>query len=109
MVTSDNVFRVCDQPHPQRVEAMLSACREGKIETALAAMKDLWGLGFSALDLVTTVFKVVKAQSMPEPLKLDMVQIISSIHMRVADGVGTLLQMNGMVARLCELSMKSIR
>ena len=46
---------------------------------------------------------------MPEPLKLDMVQIISSIHMRVADGVGTLLQMNGMVARLCELSMKSIR
>ena len=106
MVTGENVFRVCDQPHPRRVEAMLSACRSGNIEAALLAMKDLWGLGFSALDLVTTVFKVVKAQDMPEPLKLDMVQIISSIHMRVADGVGTLLQMNGMVARLCELATR---
>jgi replication factor C subunit 2/4 len=83
---------------------MLLACREGRVKDALDAMKGLWDLGYSALDLVTTVFKVVKAQDMPEQLKLDMVQVISSIHLRVADGVGTLLQMQGMCARLCELA-----
>jgi replication factor C subunit 2/4 len=104
MVSGENVFRVCDQPHPRRVEGMLLACREGRVKDALDAMKGLWDLGYSALDLVTTVFKVVKAQDMPEQLKLDMVQVISSIHLRVADGVGTLLQMQGMCARLCELA-----
>ena len=104
MVSGENVFRVCDQPHPRRVEGMLLACREGRVKAALDAMKGLWELGYSALDLVTTVFRVVKAQEMPEQLKLDMVQVISSIHLRVADGVGTLLQMQGMVARLCELA-----
>ena len=104
MVSGENVFRVCDQPHPRRVEGMLTACREGRVKAALEAMKGLWELGYSALDLVTTVFKVVKAQDIPEQLKLDMVQVISSIHLRVADGVGTLLQMQGMVARLCELA-----
>ena len=104
MVSSENVFRVCDQPHPRAVEAMLLACREGRVKPALDAMSALWALGYSALDLVTTVFKVVKAQDMPEQLKLDMIQVVSSIHLRVADGVGTLLQMQGMVARLCELA-----
>ena len=105
-VTGENVFRVCDQPHPRRVEAMLHACRAGKVSEALAEMSQLWGLGYSALDLVTTVFKVVKAQEMPEALKLDMVQVISAVHMRVADGVATQLQMSGMVCRLCELATR---
>jgi replication factor C subunit 2/4 len=105
-VTGENVFRVCDQPHPRRVEAMLLACRTGKVSEALAEMAQLWGLGYSALDLVTTVFKVIKAQEMPEALKLDMVQVISAVHMRVADGVATQLQMSGMVCRLCELATR---
>ena len=85
---------------------MLEACRAGRVAEALAEMAQLWALGYSALDLVTTVFKVVRAQEMPEALKLDMVQVISAVHMRVADGVGTALQMSGMVCRLCELASK---
>ncbi len=106
-MSGENVFRVCDQPHPRRVEAMLAACRGGRVAEALAEMAQLWALGYSAVDLVTTVFKVVKAQDMPEALKLDMIQVISSVHMRVADGVATQMQMSGMVARLCELASRA--
>ena len=98
---------MCDQPHPRRVEAMLEACRAGRVAEALTEMSHLWSLGYSALDLVTTVFKVVKAQEMPEALKLDMVQVISGVHMRVADGVATQLQMSGMVCRLCDLATRA--
>jgi replication factor C subunit 2/4 len=102
-VTGEHVFRVCDQPHPRRVEAMLKACQAGRVSEALKEMDSLWALGYSALDLVTTVFKVVKAQDMPEAQKLDMVQVISGVHMRVADGVATALQMHGMVCKLCDV------
>jgi replication factor C subunit 2/4 len=69
----------------------------------------LWGLGYSALDIVTTVFKVVKAYAMPEQIKLEVIQAVSAVHMRVADGVGSLLQMQGLVARICEIAAKPAR
>ena len=34
-------------------------------------------------------------------------QEIGMVHMRVADGVASLLQLQGLVARLCRLSMQS--
>ena len=86
---------------------MLKACQAGRVAEALKEMDSLWALGYSALDLVTTVFKVVKAQDMPEAQKLDMVQVISGVHMRVADGVATQLQMSGMVCRLCDLATRA--
>ena len=33
-VNAENVFKVCDQPHPLLVKQMLEACLEGNIDTA---------------------------------------------------------------------------
>lgn len=141
MVTGDNVFRVCDQPHPRRVEAMLRACIDCQVKPALDAIGALWSLGcvysgvglggmgcaqtcalvvcaeagwssshslppfsYSALDIVTTIFRVVKAFEMPEATKLTMIQAVSGTHMRISDGVGTLLQLQGLVARMCDIA-----
>ena len=41
---------------------------------------------------------------MPEATKLAMIQAVSACHMRVADGVGTLLQLQGLVARLVDIA-----
>ena len=30
IVTSENVFKVCDQPHPQKLKAAIERAREGK-------------------------------------------------------------------------------
>lgn len=49
-----------------------------------------------------TVFKVAKAHaSMPEGVKLEYLKEIGFAHMRVADGVISLLQLHGLAARLC--------
>lgn len=109
MVTGENVFRVCDQPHPKAVEKLLAHAIAARAKEAMEAMASLWSLGYSALDIVTTLFKVVKAFAMPEQVKLEVIQAVSGAHMRVADGVGSLLQMQGLVARICDIAAKPVR
>ena len=57
-VSAANVFKVCDQPHPLVVRGMLEACRAGRFEDAHAALQGLCDLGYSATDIITTVFRV---------------------------------------------------
>lgn len=41
-VSGDNVFRVVDSPHPVKVQAMIKACYECKIDNAIDTLKELW-------------------------------------------------------------------
>lgn len=59
-VSGDNVFKVCDQPHPVVIQAMLRSCLKGDINTAMDKVEDLWNQGYSAIDIVVTMFRVVK-------------------------------------------------
>lgn len=57
-VTPENVFKVCDQPHPTLVREVLQACAVGRLEAAYGSMKALCDQGYSAVDIVTTLFRV---------------------------------------------------
>lgn len=59
-VSGDNVFKVCDQPHPVVIQAMLRSCLKGDINAAMDKVEDLWNQGYSAIDIVVTMFRVVK-------------------------------------------------
>ena len=59
-VSGDNVFKVCDQPHPILVQAILRSCLKGDINSAMEKLTELWDQGYSAVDIVTTIFRVVK-------------------------------------------------
>ena len=65
-------------------------------------MDGLWKTGYSASDIIGTLFKVAKSYDLPEALKLEYLREIGFTHMRIADGVGTLLQLAGLTARLCQ-------
>jgi replication factor C subunit 2/4 len=41
-VNGDNVFKVVDSPHPVKVQAMIKACFECKVDAALDTLKELW-------------------------------------------------------------------
>lgn len=43
-VSGDNVFRVVDSPHPVKVQAMIKACYECKIDSAIDTLKELWSV-----------------------------------------------------------------
>jgi len=104
IVNRENVFKVCDQPHPGIVAAILSACAEGKVKVANGHVQMLWGEGYSAIDIIQTFFKMAKLADVAEYLKLEFLREIGFCHMRVADGVGTLVQLTGLVACLCRVA-----
>ncbi|KAK0535735.1 replication factor C subunit 4 [Tilletia horrida] len=106
-VNQENVYKVCDQPHPETARAILKACSKGDEADAMARLKKVWDQGYSAVDIVTTLFRVVKVlETMPEALKLEFIREIGWTHMRILEGVGTLIQLGGLIARLCKMHFK---
>lgn len=103
-VTSDNVFKVCDEPHPLLVQDMLGHCVNGDVHSAYKIMKKLWRLGYAAEDIIGNLFRVCKRMSMDEKLKLLFIREIGEAHMKIIDGLNSLLQMSSLLARLCESS-----
>ncbi|KAI9677617.1 MAG: replication factor C subunit 4 [Caeruleum heppii] len=74
-VSGDNVFRVVDSPHPIKVQAMIKACQECKVDAALETLRELWDLGYSAHDIVSTMFRVTKTiPSLSEHSKLEFIK-----------------------------------
>jgi len=105
IVNQAAVFKVCDQPHPKTVGEIIDFCVKGDTAGAVAKMNALHKLGYSASDIIGTTFKVVKAHpTMGEAMKLEYLREIGFTHMRIADGVNTLLQLLGLVARLSQKS-----
>ncbi|KAK4190683.1 P-loop containing nucleoside triphosphate hydrolase protein [Podospora australis] len=105
-VSGDNVFKVVDSPHPIKVQAMLKACYEGNVDAALDSLRELWDLGYSSHDIISTMFRVTKTiPTLSESAKLDFIKEIGFTHMKILEGVQTLLQLSGCVVRLCKLNM----
>ncbi len=104
-VNAENVFKVCDQPHPVTCQEMVKACMSSDIDKAVELLTQLWTQGFSALDIVSTLFKVVKNADMPEFLKLEYIKQIGFSHMKVLEGLCTLTHLSGLMAKLCKLTM----
>ncbi|XP_060811582.1 replication factor C subunit 2 [Bombus pascuorum] len=105
-VNSENVFKVCDEPHPLLVKEMLELCAQGKISKAYGIMEHLWKMGYSAEDLISNIFRVCTNLSIEEPLKLDFIKEIGITHLGIVDGINSLLQMNSLLARLCQKAMQ---
>ncbi|TIC48229.1 P-loop containing nucleoside triphosphate hydrolase protein [Wallemia mellicola] len=106
LVTPDAVFKVCDQPHPLLVQNLLESCHKADIEDALSKLDELWTHGYAAIDIIQTLFRVARnTQSLEESLKLEYIKEIGWTHMRILEGVATIVQLSGLVARLCKMSI----
>jgi replication factor C subunit 2/4 len=101
MVNQTTVFKVCDQPHPKILRDIIDCCTKGETYKAVTTMNQLYQSGYSASDIIGTTFKVVKAYpDLSEAMKLEYLREVGFTHMRIADGVDTVLQLLGLVARL---------
>uniref|UniRef100_A0A674AD48 Replication factor C (activator 1) 2 n=1 Tax=Salmo trutta TaxID=8032 RepID=A0A674AD48_SALTR len=84
-INSENVFKVCDEPHPVLVKSFLEHCVNSNIDEII---EQLWAL-------------VCKTFQMSEYLKLAFIKEMGYTHMKVAEGVNSLMQMAGLLGRLC--------
>lgn len=103
LVSGDNVFKVVDSPHPVVVHAIMSACCRSDIDEALENLKKLWDKGYSAVDIISTMFRVTKTLDADEGTRLELIREIGFTHLRVLEGVSTYLQLAGCVSRMCRM------
>ncbi|KAK9878120.1 hypothetical protein WA026_021138 [Henosepilachna vigintioctopunctata] len=101
IVNSENVFKVCDEPHPMLIKNMLKSCLSGDIRSAYKVIEHLWNLGYAAEDIIKNIFKVIKTMDIEESIKLAFIKEIGITHLRIADGLCSLMQMSGLLARMC--------
>ncbi|ODV94920.1 hypothetical protein PACTADRAFT_44099 [Pachysolen tannophilus NRRL Y-2460] len=99
-VTGDNVYKIVDSPHPLIVKKMLLNAVDKDLNKSLQLLDSLWAKGYSAVDLITTSFKVSKNLDINESLKLEIIKIIGLTHLRILEGVGTYIQLAGMLSQL---------
>jgi len=104
-VKSANVFKVCDEPHPLLIKDMLTHCSKADIEEAYKVMSHLWKLGYSPEDIITNIFRVCKSHTMAEYMKLEFIKEIGRTHLLLVQGTRSLLQLTGLLARLCQVSL----
>jgi replication factor C subunit 2/4 len=104
LVSAENVLKVCDQPHPAILKKVITSCQQNDFYDAYKTLDThLWKKGYAATDLLSTMFKLVKnSNDLPEFLKLEFIKEIGFAHKRALEGVGSLLQISGLLARLCE-------
>lgn len=81
LVSGDNVFRVVDSPHPVKVQAMIKACWEGKVDTALETLNELWWVW---PDVDASEFRFTSADISDFPGTWDIPPTISSVRCSVS-------------------------
>lgn len=106
-INSENVFKVCDEPHPLLIKQMIENCTEQKLEEAMKILSHLWKLGYSADDIINVVFRVCKTTQIPEYIKLEYVKLIGLAHSRICQGLNSFLQLNSLLAQMTNVVIEA--
>jgi len=99
-ITQETVFRINDQPHPEKLQAALKAAMRQDWQEAFGPVQEMHKQGYSSTDIISTLSRVAKSSDAPEHIKLEWLKEIGVTHMRVSSGATGLLQLNAMVSKL---------
>lgn len=61
---------------------MIKNVMEGNFDDACAILKQLYDLGYSPTDIITTLFRIIKNYDMAEVLKLEFLKVNSLFRLR---------------------------
>lgn len=65
----------------------------------------LWKQGYSPLDIIGSFYRVVTNYEMNEHLQLRYLKELAVLRMRMLDGVDSQLQVDGCLAKLCQINL----
>lgn len=87
-MTKQNVYKVCDQPHPELMENVIKKCLECKFSEACNEINVVFYEGYNIIDLINTLTRVIQNMSefKSEELRLNYLKEASIIKMRTLEG-----------------------
>lgn len=75
MVNAENVYKVCDEPHPNTMREMFQHCLNCDLPEAFEIVDNLYRLGYSVDDIISTMFRIAKTVDIPEVLRLEYIKV----------------------------------
>jgi len=103
-ITKDTVFRMNDQPQPEKIRGSLESSLKKDMKATFEPMHEIWRQGYSSTDIISTYGRVAKQMDAPEHIKLEWLKEIGLTHARVTSGAQNLLQLDAMVAKIYMVS-----
>lgn len=105
IITAENVYKLCDKPHPLIIQNIFLACLDKNISTALKYLYELYEKGYSSSDISISMFNTLKNTNIniPEPIKIKYMNEISKTRIIISRGLNTQLQLTGSLATLCNI------
>jgi len=100
-VSKDNVFKVCDQPHPDLINKVIDDCMGSNFESACDRIDVIVHEGYNMMDIVGNLTKLTQIKEMDEMKRLVYLKILAEFKMRVLEGMDSHLQLHGVLAKLC--------
>ena len=88
MVNKENVFKVCDQPHPDLMVNVVKLCLDSQFNRACAEIDVVFNQGYNIVDLINTLTRMIQNMSefKSEELRMHYLKEASIIKMRTLEG-----------------------
>jgi len=104
-IIPENVFKLCDKPHPLVIQKIFSACNKKDVRTALICLNELRDKGYSSSDISIGMINTLKNAHLPdinENTKIKFMNEISKTCLFISKGLNTPLQLTGCICALCK-------
>lgn len=109
IINEENVFKVCDKPHPIIIKKIFIACKENNIRNALIELKGLKKNGYSSLDIIINMIGLLKSSSftdLSEMLKIKFMEELGNTMVIISNGITTDLQLVGCLCKLSQIAQQ---
>eukprot|EP00331_Platyophrya_macrostoma_P015342 CAMPEP_0176470450 /NCGR_PEP_ID=MMETSP0127-20121128/40460_1 /TAXON_ID=938130 /ORGANISM="Platyophrya macrostoma, Strain WH" /LENGTH=259 /DNA_ID=CAMNT_0017864741 /DNA_START=149 /DNA_END=928 /DNA_ORIENTATION=+ len=104
-VKKEYVFRVCDVPDIDSLANAIKDCLDGDFNNAQKRIYKLWQEGYNAYDIVNNLSKlIITGKDLNKNIQYDFLKEISTLKMRVLEGIPTFLQISAFLATCCTIA-----
>jgi replication factor C subunit 2/4 len=100
MITEENVYKLCYQPHPNTVINLIQKCASRNLIQAIEKYEELKEQGYCNSDILQTMSNVLKLINIDEHIRINFIKIISDTYLNVSEGVDTSLQMYSCISKM---------
>jgi replication factor C subunit 2/4 len=88
VINRDNVFKVCDMPHPEITNNVIKHCLKGQFSKACAEVDKIYDEGYNPVDIIQSLTRVVQNTEdiQSDAIRLNFLKEASVIKMRTLEG-----------------------
>ena len=107
VINRDNVFKVCDQPHPEIIQRVVQFALKGEFSKSCGEVDKVFNEGYNLVDIIHSLTRVIQNTEdiQNDVLRLNYLKEASVVKMRTLEGNTSQLQLHGFISKLCQLSM----